>query len=205
MCWTEILWGKVCVQYSPKVRLEYLTGGQRMKETGLSLWCSKKPWIPQHEQFWLLTPTEIRSDQNVWTMKYFRVTKFPFLLSPVLCVWVCVCVCSVVCSVFCASHGKKRSHKDESGFPASDRETGQAEAVQRCRFLLPNQPFHWSWGGILLLWLCSHHPLSRSVMYCWFNLKILNHPKSKITTAGNCMTPFLWQLLPLIIKSFLLI
>lgn len=122
-------------------------------------------------------------------MQYFRVTKFPFLLSPVVCV--CVCVCSVLCSVFHTSHGKKRSHKDESGFPASDRETGQAEAVQRRRFLLPNQPFHWTWGGIQPLWLCAHHPLSTSGMYWGLNLIILLHPKSKTTEAGNCMTPFL--------------
>lgn len=173
-----------------------------MKETGSPSGVVKSLGFPQHEQFWLLTPTEIRSDQNVWTMKYFRVTKFPFLLSPV----VCVCMC-VFCSLFCISYltWEEKKPQDESGFPASDRETGQAEAVQRRRFLLPNQPFRCSWGVIQPLWLCSHHPLSTSVMYCWLNLIILLHPKSKITVAGNCMTPFLWQLPLLIIKLFLLI
>lgn len=114
----------------------------------------------QNEQFWLLTPTKIRSDQSTehWNiLENFKISLSPNFL-----------VCSALCSVFCASQRKKRSHKDESGFPASLKDTGPAKALQWCRFLLLNQPFCWSWEGYC--WCGFAH-----IIHCLLNLKILNY------------------------------
>lgn len=82
----------------------------------LSLWCSNS----LESSTRAILTTYCRRNKvwpKRWTMKYFRVTKFPFLLSPVFL------LCSLLCSVFCASQWKKRRHKDESGFPAAVIET----------------------------------------------------------------------------------
>lgn len=116
---------------------------------------------PQHEQFWLLTAAEIRSDQSVEQWNILELQNFPFSF-PLFFV-----VLSSLFCILCLTMEEKKAQRWVRISSLCDRNTGWAEALQWCRFLLPNRPSHRRWGGILLLWLCTHHPLATSARYCW--------------------------------------
>lgn len=144
-----------------------------------------KAWNSKYKQFWPVTPTKIRSDQRVkhWNaLQTYKISLLPF--PPFL-------VCSVFCSVFCASGGKKKPQRWVRVSSLLIETLPQLKHFSDADCYCLISPLT-ALGGILPLWLCSHHPQSINAMYCLLNLKILNYRKYQMTMAGNRITPFLW-------------